>query len=1127
MVNRMFVYVLLFWAQVVFAATGKPQTEIILPGYETPLAGEVLAYHSPHPDVGSSLLVRSIDERRFIQWETAPVPADVDTPFVSFTWMFGIDVNNDSHPFTLTVNGRDSFSFENPKSTEPRIWRIQGKDGAQLVFRATMIDKHGDLMGYAVLTLPRAMLRPGKPQVIKVSGASAGSRSWYMTFQQAVKETLRVMPRDALLRNGGQGQHVLRLNAVHLEERAKMSVSIGGSKETFHHLDYGFNSMALAVPEVKEKTALSAVIKIGQRSAVRRTVMLEPVRPWTVYFVQHTHTDIGYTRPQTEILPDHLRFIDYALDFCDRTDGYPDEARFRWTCESSWAVRQYLEMRPEQQIERLRRRVKEGRIELTAMFSNMSDIMDEASSAAQLQPVRRFRELGFPVRTAMQNDINGIAWCLADYFHSAGIKYLVMGQHGHRALIPFDKPTLFRWESPSGKQVLAFRAEHYMTGNVLGIHKGDIALLEPALLRYLDELGTKGYPYNRAALQHSGYVTDNSPPGLAACDVIKKWNGTYRWPKLRTATASQFMEDMAAFHGEGLPVYRKAWPDWWSDGFGSAARETAAARATHAGMQANQGLLAMAALLGSPISAGTRQRITAIQDALLFYDEHTFGAAESITDPTCENSMVQWAEKAAYAWEAVKKARMLREEAMGLIRPHLPGADVPTVAVFNTLNWSRSGLVEVYIDHEILARDKSFRILDPEGKPIAAQPLSSRSDGTYWALWVRDIPPMGYNIYRIQQGKDNRPAIKTTAFNGVMENAFFRLVFDTEKGSVKSLLDKETGRELVDTGSPWQLGRFIYERLSTRGELNAKTLIETPQRTPLRQVTAGPLEHGPAWTGLRLKGQAPGCADKRGVEVEIRLYRQKKRIEFRFAMRKLPVTEPEAVYVAFPFQFPGGELMFGARGGLVRPGKDQLEGTSSDWNVLQNVAVLRGTGGQILFTSPETPLIHLGGINLGKFQYISKPESSHIFSWVLNNYWVTNFRASQEGELKWSYAISSSKDVSNSAAVRFGWGSRVPFPARVLPPGTGKKAPFSHSLLDLGTPGILLVKAGPSCDGKGITLHLREVNGNKAQLDTAALLKTAHVKSIQEVDVLEGNPRSITGPLVFKPHEVKFIRLDL
>ena len=49
-------------------------------------------------------------------------------------------------------------------------------------------------------------------------------------------------------------------------------------------------------------------------------------REWTVYLVQHTHTDIGYTKPQTEILSEHLRYIDYAIDYCELTRDYPDDA---------------------------------------------------------------------------------------------------------------------------------------------------------------------------------------------------------------------------------------------------------------------------------------------------------------------------------------------------------------------------------------------------------------------------------------------------------------------------------------------------------------------------------------------------------------------------------------------------------------------------------------------------------------------------------------------------------------------------------------------------------------------------------------------------------------------------------
>ena len=78
-------------------------------------------------------------------------------------------------------------------------------------------------------------------------------------------------------------------------------------------------------------------------------------RQWTIFLVQHTHTDIGYTKPQSEILSEHLRYIDYAVDFSELTADYPEEARFRWTCEAAWAVSEYLKVRPAKQIERLKK----------------------------------------------------------------------------------------------------------------------------------------------------------------------------------------------------------------------------------------------------------------------------------------------------------------------------------------------------------------------------------------------------------------------------------------------------------------------------------------------------------------------------------------------------------------------------------------------------------------------------------------------------------------------------------------------------------------------------------------------------------------------------------------------------
>ena len=96
---------------------------------------------------------------------------------------------------------------------------------------------------------------------------------------------------------------------------------------------------------------------------------------------------------------------------------------------------------------------------------------------------------------------------------------------------------------------------------------------------------------------------------------------------------------------------------------------------------------------------------------------------------------------------------MLREEAFGLLQDYLPRGNTPTLAIVNTLNWQRSGLVRVFIDHEILPPDRDFRILDGE-QALPAQPLQRRAEGTYWAIWVPDVPPLGYKILRIESGEE-------------------------------------------------------------------------------------------------------------------------------------------------------------------------------------------------------------------------------------------------------------------------------------------------------------------------------------------------------------------------------------
>lgn len=888
----------------------------------------------------------------------------------------------------------------------------------------------------------------------------------------------------------------------------------------------GTNRVEVEVPAFTAPVAVKALLESPTGKQELGPLTVQPPRRWTVYLTQHTHTDIGYTRPQTEILPEHLRYIDYALDYCDLTDSYPPDAQFRWTCETAWAVREYFNRRPPAQLERLKRRVQEGRIEIAGMLLNMAEIATESSLAASLQPLLALKEaLGAPVRTAMQNDVNGAAWCLVDYFDGIGLKYLTMGINRTRSLLPFDKPTAFWWESPSGKRILAYRADHYMTANFWHINEGKLEQFAPEAVKYLQSLERRAYPFDRVGVQFSGYYTDNSPPSTVGCEIVKAWNERYAWPRLRLSTAQEFLAYVEKEHAQELAVHRQAWPDWWTDGFGSAARETGAARETESAMQVTQGLLAMAVMLGAQMPASMMPRLAQIQENLLFYAEHTWGAAESIDDPLAENTQVQWAEKSSYVWEAVKQSNLLREEAFGLVQDYLPRAEQPTIAVFNTLNWERSGLVVVFIDHEILPAEKEFRIVDAQsGEAVPAQAMSRRAEGTYWALWAKSVPPLGYRTLRIEAGQGKRPpAAQTDPAVRSLTNAFYALTFDPERAALKSVTDKETGQELVDQGSPWGLGQCVYETLSGGRDMKPERF----KRTSVRDVKLQAGANGPIWKSLVFSAGLDGCPTNRGVKGEFRLYETEKRIELHLTLRKLPVASPEAVYVAFPFHCPGGKLVYEGQGGLVTPGETQIPGSSSDWQTIQNFIAVRAPEGQIVQGSEGAPLVQLGDFNLGKWQRVTKVDKPHVYSWVMNNYWFTNFRATQEGDFKWSYYLTSAKDATSTYAVRFGWGSRAALAARVFPPGKGRtpKPAAALSLLSVEAPDLLLVEARPAARGPGIILHLREVEGKPVTVSQDNVSAWAELRQADEVNALEETLKEGLESLSFQPFESKFVRV--
>jgi len=120
--------------------------------------------------------------------------------------------------------------------------------------------------------------------------------------------------------------------------------------------------------------------------------------------------------------------------------------------------------------------------------------------------------------------------------------------------------------------------------------------------------------------------------------------------------------------------------------------------------------------------------------------------------------------------------------------------------------------------------------------------------------------------------------------------------------------------------------------------------------------------------------------------------------------------------------------------------------------------------------SPDTPLIEVGDIASDPIVYGWKErvEPTHTFySYVMNNYWETNYKASQEGPVTFRYAMTPHLEFNPADAERFAIERTQPLIILL----SDKTVP-SSSFLQLDSINVLVTSMKPSKDGQAVLIRL-------------------------------------------------------
>jgi len=832
-----------------------------------------------------------------------------------------------------------------------------------------------------------------------------------------------------------------------------------------------------------------------------------------VIVVFKTHFDIGFTDMASNVVKRYqTEMIDNALRVVDQNRSLPPDRQFAWTIPG-WPMSKMLEDWPGQTRERRDRiisAVKDGRLVWHALpytthteSLELEDLVRGMNFSSALS-----RQFGQPLaRDAKMTDVPSHCWIIPTLLKNAGVEFLHLGCNA--ASSSPQLPTLFWWEGADGSRVLTmYSGGDYGTG-----------LIAPS-----------DWPYRTwLALIHTG--DNHGPPRPEEVDqLLKEASAKLPGVKLRLGRLSDF-SDAILKEKANIPVVRGDMPDTWIHGIMSMPVESKAARniRPEIGVLETLGILEKAWGMDN-VSSSDRIVATAYEKSLMF-GEHTWGYNMMVCPPLygkaweverakgmynkLESSFVEKGQHIRDAEAAVEPA--LKEDMSALAKA--VKVDGERLVVFNPLPGKRIN-APVCVDAGKIRAD-ALRDLET-GRVIPVE-----RDGTSIRFIADELPSQGYRTYVPVTASAPQAGMLTVDPSGKsMENDVLKVTLDPARGGIVSIIDKGTGRELVDA-SKYAAGQYLYERFdgdydeaylaayckirpgwaATFGKPKLPPSSQTKYRAGSPQNMKVEVRQGAVSATVTMTATA-GSDVPHAVTLQFTLYRGKvDYVDIQWSVSgKLDEPLPESGWICLPFKIDQPHFRLGRVGSIIDPSKDIVRGANHDIFCISSGLTVSGRGGEGVGVVPlDSPLVSLGYPGIYRYVKEWKDREPKVFVNLFNNIWGTNFRQWIDGS--WSSRVRIwSLPGKGSAAVDLitrGWEARTACQSGFADGSAGKLTPTGRGV-ELSRDGILVTAFGANPDGKGTIVRLWEQAGVSGEV-TVKLPKGMKASKMTPVN-LRGEP---------------------
>lgn len=880
--------------------------------------------------------------------------------------------------------------------------------------------------------------------------------------------------------DGKPGREItLNFKGSKFSGKGTIELECSGEKEIIHlDVNEGIDHFPVLLPPGAGVKS-DCVVKIILRSAGNElfsSVAVTAKRQWTIYIYPHSHVDIGYTNTQANVEIIHKRNLINGIDLAKKTAGYPKDARFLWNPEVLWPVERYLKTATPKERQEIIDAVGKGYLNLDAGYihCNTSASTDEEF----FEYFRYSKELGKltgkKIETLVQVDVPGMSWGIVPVAAKFGIRYCFALNNGSDRVglsteLSF-KP--FWWLGSDGKsKILFLQPGSYTPGakakgfaywplmigqtdpsKLLQIVKTDHPrenFIDSYLAEKLPELEKSDYyPYDIFAMSWS--MADNTPVDADLPDAVKSWNNDYAFPHLIIASATEIMHTFEIKYGNQLPVLRGDFTEYWTDGLGSAAKQTSMNRSARERLIQAETLWTML----HPGEPAPRSDFDEAWRNVIMGTEHTWCYSDPRKQPISNDILNV---KFGYFQEAENRSKSLMTSALS----PATYSESPIVGVFNTLSWPRSGLVSVSAK-----QSKNFNsICDEKGKTIISQRLSTGE----LVFSATDVSAFGLKKYFLK--KKTRYATGKLAQENTIDNGIVRIVIDPQTGDISSLTSG--ANEFVDPKAKCALNSYRY----LLGD-------DSPDKaTGTENVKISILENGPLVGTLLVESEADGC---HSLSREITIIAGQPQVEITNNVDKQAILKKEGIHIGFAFNIANPVTRVDIPWGIMELEKDQLSGANRNWIAFQRWLDISNNERGVTWCSLDAPVFESGDITaniLGAAtnspKWIRKIQpSATIYSWALNNHWYTNFPLSQEAKIQFRYRLLPHNTKYNAAlSNRFGLEQAQPLIVTPIKTDFNEMPPVEI----IGSTYVIVSILKTNIDGKAIQIRLRSVS-NKDEL---------------------------------------------